>query len=100
MCDLDGNRMTIVYDDSITIQERIRFSSAYNSAFNQAQEIAMRAYFNNPEEFRNSLYPDIKRKTRYYNDYKKYQQTVRDEIMKWAQANASKYKVEIYYESN
>lgn len=100
MCDLDGNRMTIVYDDDISDQERIRFYLAYERAFSAAQKVATDEFSKRAEEFRASIYPDVKRKTRYYQDYRLYQEVVKREIMSWATQNSKNYKVEIYYEKH
>lgn len=100
MCDLDGNRMTIVYDNNISDQERVRFYIAYERAFFAAQKTATDEFNRHADEFRASIYPDVKRKTRYYQDYRLYQEVVQREIMNWAKQNSQNYKAEIYYEKH
>ena len=50
------------------------------------------------KEAETTLYPGIKRKTRYFQDYAFYQELMKKEIKSWTDANASKYKVEVFYE--
>ena len=98
MCDLDGHRMSIVYADDITVKERVLFANAYKEAFEKASEISKREFNANRKEAEKTLYSDIRRTKRFYQDYKYYQDIVKREIKKWTDENAAKYKVEVFYE--
>lgn len=98
MCDLDGKRMTVVYADNITIEERIRFAQEYESAFIKINNEAMTEFLKSGADGRATLYSDIKRKTRYYQDYALFQGLIKTKIKEWTDNNAKNYNVEVFYD--
>lgn len=98
MCDLDGKRMTVVYADNITIEERARFAQAYENAFIKINNEAMVVFQRSGADGRNTLYPDIKRKKRYFQDYALFQDLVKMKIKEWTENNAHNYNVEVFYD--
>ena len=98
MCDLDGKRMTVVYADNITTEERVRFAQAYENAFTKINNEAMTVFLKSGTNGRATLYPDVKRKTKYYQDYSLFQNYVKNKLKEWTNNNANKYNVEVFYD--
>lgn len=98
MCDLDGKRMTVVYADNITMEERARFAQAYEIAFNKINNEAMSMFLKSGAQGRDTLYSDVKRKTRYFQDYAIFQNYVKEKIKEWTDNNVMNYNVEVFYD--
>ena len=98
MCDLDGKRMTVVYADNITTEERVRFAQAYENAFTKINNEAVTIFLKSGTNGRATLYPDVKRKTKYYQDYSLFQNYVKSKLKEWTNNNANKYNVEVFYD--
>lgn len=92
------NKRKVVYADNITIEQRSRFYNEYNSIFAGVQNDAIYEFTKLGEKGRAALYPDNKRKARYYQDHAAYQQIVKTKMKDWTDNHAKKYDVEVYYE--
>lgn len=98
MCDLDGKRMTMVYADEITLEQRASFTRAYSDAFEKINKEAVSEFNKSGAQGKATLYPGITRKTKYYQDYALFQDIVKRKIKSWTDDNARRYNVEVFYD--